>query len=49
VSDDFYVCPQHMRTGGYESCCDCGGWGEDSPEDGQRCSEAEARELVGQD
>lgn len=23
--DDFYVCPQHWKTGGYETCCLCKG------------------------
>jgi hypothetical protein len=21
-----YTCPNHQNTGGYESCCECGGW-----------------------
>ncbi len=25
VEEDFYVCPQHIRTDGYESCCACEG------------------------
>mgnify|MGYP001559873292 len=28
-SNDFYCCPNHQKTGGYESCCSCGGWSED--------------------
>jgi hypothetical protein len=28
---DFYVCPNHTRTGGWESCCSCGGWAEGEP------------------
>jgi hypothetical protein len=38
---DFYVCPQHLKTGGYESCCNCGGWDKSSPEYGRTCTEAE--------
>ncbi len=35
---DFYVCPNHIKSGGYESCCACGGWkkGEEKLE----CTEA---------
>lgn len=40
MSEDFYVCPQHMGTGGYESCCNCSGWQEDDPNYGRRCTEA---------
>jgi hypothetical protein len=36
---DFYVCPNHVATGGYESCCVCGGWDEDA-EQGRLCTEA---------
>lgn len=38
--EDFYVCPNHIRTGGYESCCACGGWEEDEEE--RECSESES-------
>jgi len=38
--DDFYTCPDHIATGGYESCCACGGWTEDDPDRGRKCSEA---------
>jgi len=31
MSKDFYVCPHHEATGGYEECCYCDGWGEDEP------------------
>ena len=40
MSDDFYVCPQHAGTGGYESCCNCGGWAADDPDYGSLCTEA---------
>lgn len=30
--EEFYVCPQHCGTGGYESCCGCGGWEEGEEE-----------------
>jgi hypothetical protein len=36
-----YVCPAHAATGGYEACCNCGGWAEDDPDRGRKCSEAE--------
>ena len=29
--EDFYVCPHHQTTGGYEDCCNCAGWCEDEP------------------
>lgn len=35
-----YVCPQHEGTGGYEPCCDCGGWERDDPNYGRECTEA---------
>lgn len=35
-----YTCPDHVRTGGYESCCACGGWAEGDPDRGRLCSEA---------
>ena len=38
---DFYVCPQHVGTGGYESCCNCGGWTEDDEDYGRLCTENE--------
>ena len=38
--DEFYVCPQHAGTGGYESCCDCGGWEDGDPDFGRLCTEA---------
>lgn len=28
MNEDFYVCPNHCATGGYESCCAGGGWEE---------------------
>jgi hypothetical protein len=37
---DFYVCPDHARTGGYEACCNCGGWTDDDPDRGRQCTEA---------
>jgi hypothetical protein len=37
--DEFYVCPNHMRTGGYESCCLCGGWTDG--EEPRFCSESD--------
>jgi hypothetical protein len=36
-----YVCPDHNATGGYESCCECGGWHDDDPDRGRKCSEAD--------
>lgn len=39
--DDFYVCPNHEETGGYESCCACGGWAEDEEE--RYCTENEEK------
>ena len=36
--EDFYVCPNHIEQGGYESCCQCGGWSEDEEE--RLCTEA---------
>lgn len=38
---DFYVCPNHIITGGYESCCGCGGWGANDPDYGRDCTEAD--------
>lgn len=29
MEEDFYCCPNHCKTGGYEGCCSCGGWEED--------------------
>ncbi len=34
---DFYVCPHHQDTGGYEDCCNCGEWEEGEPH--RLCSE----------
>lgn len=39
ILDNFYVCPNHMAQGGYESCCACGGWEEDDPNYGRLCTE----------
>lgn len=39
VEAEFYVCPDHVATGGYESCCECGGWTTGSPDYGRLCSE----------
>ena len=36
-TEDFYVCPNHRATGGYESCCSCGGWEDEEP---KLCTEA---------
>ncbi len=36
--EDFYVCPHHEAEGGYEPCCECGGWEED--EEPRLCTEA---------
>lgn len=44
---EFYVCPDHIRTGGYESCCDCGGWEPDDPDRGRLCSEATSEPQTG--
>ena len=38
MEEEFYVCPNHCATGGYESCCDCGGWEEG--EEQKECTEA---------
>ncbi len=38
MEEEFYVCPNHIRTGGYESCCSCGGWG--MFEEKRECTEA---------
>jgi hypothetical protein len=40
ISPGVYVCPNHVCTGGYESCCECGGWEPGAIDDGQRCTEA---------
>lgn len=40
MREEFYVCPNHIKTGGYESCCACGGWEEDDPDYGKICTEA---------
>lgn len=45
---DFYVCPNHAATGGYESCCVCGGWDEDA-ERGRLCTEATDAGRCGRD
>jgi hypothetical protein len=37
-NEEFYVCPNHTATGGYESCCSCGGWLDDEEE--RLCTEA---------
>jgi hypothetical protein len=31
MEEEFYVCPHHCDTGGYESCCSCGKWSENEP------------------
>lgn len=36
---EFYVCPDHTRTGGHESCCECGGWEPGAEDYGRQCSE----------
>ena len=36
---EFYICPNHIRTGGWESCCVCGGWKSDDPDYGKLCTE----------
>lgn len=41
TNDDFYVCPNHMDTGGYESCCSCGGWEENDADYERECTEAD--------
>jgi hypothetical protein len=38
--EDCYVCPNHCKTGGYESCCSCGGWEDDDPDYDRLCTEA---------
>ena len=38
--DDFYVCPHHEHTGGYESCCECGGWEDGDENFGRLCTQA---------
>lgn len=43
---DFYVCPQHAGTGGYEPCCNCGGWKPDDPDFGKLCTEAEEADCL---
>lgn len=35
---DFYVCPNHFMTSGWEGCCSCGGWSSD--EKPRLCTEA---------
>jgi hypothetical protein len=45
MSDGFYCCPQHQGTGGYESCCGCGGWEEGDPDNGRICTEADERDT----
>lgn len=35
----WYVCPDHIRTGGWESCCSCGGWEPDDSDRGRLCTE----------
>lgn len=40
MEEDFYVCPHHMSTGGYESCCACGDWEEGDEDYGRECTEA---------
>lgn len=35
--NEFYVCPNHQATSGYESCCPCGGWRD--YEEKRLCSE----------
>ena len=40
MKKDFYVCPHHIGTGGYESCCSCGEWEENDPDYGRECTEA---------
>lgn len=42
MNKDFYVCPHHMSTGGYESCCACEGWKDGDPDYGRKCSEAKS-------
>lgn len=42
--EDFYVCPDHLIQGGWESCCACGGWQEGDSEYGRVCTEAEGKE-----
>lgn len=44
MGEDFYVCPQHTGTGGYESCCGCGGWEQGDPDHGRPCTESEGEE-----
>jgi hypothetical protein len=36
--DEDFVCDQHMRTHGYEPCCDCE---NDNPADQRVCAKAE--------
>jgi hypothetical protein len=38
-----YVCPAHILTGGYESCCICDGWVQGDPDYGRRCDESVER------
>ncbi len=40
MNEEFYVCPNHIKTGGYESCCACGGWSDGEEE--QECTEAKS-------
>lgn len=40
LMSDFYVCPQHIGTGGYERCCACAGWEKGDPDYGRLCTEA---------
>lgn len=41
TEQEIYVCPNHIKTGGYESCCVCGGWEKDDEDYGRECTEAE--------
>ena len=38
IEEEFYVCPHRCSTGGYEGCCECGGWEEGEEE--RLCTEA---------
>lgn len=44
MDEDIYTCPNHIKTGGYEGCCDCGGW-EDGEEE-RMCTEYENRQST---
>lgn len=44
MEEDFYVCPHHVSTGGYESCCPCGDWAEDEPH--RLCTENSENEII---